>query len=79
MRDNTSNISGATVDTPHSIHEEQEAYDLLDPRVRKFIGQLPEKMSAVWALKMQRTRGVEALLASGKVMLEKRYPGFKPL
>ena len=79
MTSNSSNAANAPVYDRASAREEQEAYDQLDPRIRAFIQQAPEKLSAAWALKMQRERGVEGLLRSGHEMLSRRYPGFKPI
>lgn len=59
---------------------EMEAYDKLDPRLKKLIQQAPEQLSAEFCLEMlQQGCSVERLLRDAERMFEENYPGWKPL
>lgn len=57
-----------------------ECYELLDPRLREFLREVPPiPLSAETYLRWQERFGVEAVLAKQAELLQRQYPGYTPV
>lgn len=68
--------AGQIVDT---AQHDLECFDQLDPRLRDFIQDTPEKLPASWLLQMQDRFGADYVLRRARDLLQKQWPGFKPV
>jgi hypothetical protein len=77
MISNSTNATNAGVARGYTADEEQIAFDQLDPCLRWFIANAPEKLSCVWVLSQQTKIGATKMIEGGLAMVRQRYPDFK--